>query len=311
MKRFAILPLGVGEYFSRRRYHACFILFLGDSVIAVDCPSPYRRMLANASEKSGFSLDYGDIDDIILTHLHGDHSNGLEGVGFWKYYVEKKRPRLYTSPEALEDLWAKLRGSMSWKRDDKTGEFYRGFSLEDYFDVRVWPMGSTQQLCGGTFQTHLNIHPVPTFGFKVSFDGRVFGYAGDTAFDPQYIEWLSDCDLIVHECSTPPPHTSYESLMTIDPAVRQRMRLIHYSDDFDPAKSIIKPLEEGVLVEIEKTVDRTPAAPPSAKAALDGAASALEKSRAASSTARRKIGAAVKPKVPPSWGEPGGGSARS
>jgi ribonuclease BN (tRNA processing enzyme) len=252
MTRFAILPLGVGEYFTRKYYNTNFALFLGDKLVQIDCPEPFRRMLGEAGEKAGMSLDLGDVDDVILTHLHGDHCNGLEGLALWKHYVEKKRARLYTSPQVMVDLWAKLRGSMSWTRDEKTGEFYRANTLEDYFDVAEWPIGSTQELYGATIRTHLNRHPVPTFGLRVDFDGRSIGYSGDTTFDPKIIEGLADCDLIVHECNHAPPHTAYEDLMTVDPAIRARMRIVHFGDDFDLSTSAIRPMAQGELIEIPR-----------------------------------------------------------
>jgi len=249
MTRFAVLPLGVGEFFARRLYNCCFTLFLGDKIVQVDCPEPFRRMLSEASTAVGMELDYRDIEDLIVTHLHGDHSNGIEGLGLWNYYKEQKRVRLYTSPEVLEDLWPKLQGSMSWKRD-ANGVLTRVHKLEDYFAPTSWPMGSTQKLYGATFETHSNNHPIATFGFKVRFEGRSLGYSCDTAFDLEYIKWLSDCDLIIHECNLPPAHTAYEELMTVDASIRAKMRLTHIADDFDEANSAIKPLKQGELLDV-------------------------------------------------------------
>ena len=40
-------------------------------------------------------------------------------------------------------------------------------------------------------------------------------------------------------------HTPYDRLAALPAALRSRMRLIHYSDDFDLDASVIEPLRQG------------------------------------------------------------------
>jgi len=91
-----ILVLGVGDFFSRRYFSTCFIVLYDNRRLVVECPSPFRRMLYEASRKSGVNLDLSDINDVLVTHVHGDHSNGLESLGFFKQYIHKQCPTLYT-----------------------------------------------------------------------------------------------------------------------------------------------------------------------------------------------------------------------
>jgi ribonuclease BN (tRNA processing enzyme) len=252
MKPFAVLPLGMGEFFSRKYYNSNLLLRLGDRLVQVDCPAPYRRMLGEATAGMGVgggALDYGDIDDVIITHLHGDHSNGLEGLLLWRFYKERKKTRIHTSPEVIEDLWNKLRGSMSWATDAQ-GRLFRGMALEDYAEVVEWPAGSRQELAGAVFETRRTDHSVPTFGFRVSFEGRSFGYSCDTRYNEDYVRWLGECDFVIHECNAAPPHTQYEQLLGVDPAIRAKMALIHVGDEFDVAGSAIRVVEQGRWIEI-------------------------------------------------------------
>ena len=50
--------------------------------------------------------------------------------------------------------------------------------------------------------------------------------------------------LIVHETNYG-VHTPYEKLAALPARVRQKMRLIHYPDDFDVAASSLEVLEQG------------------------------------------------------------------
>jgi ribonuclease BN (tRNA processing enzyme) len=89
------------------------------------------------------------------------------------------------------------------------------------------------------------VHNIPTVAVRVRAAGRTLGYSADTAFDPGLVDWLADADLIVHEASGGFMHTPYESLAALPEALRRKMRLIHYPDDFDRAGASIEVLREG------------------------------------------------------------------
>jgi ribonuclease BN (tRNA processing enzyme) len=96
-------------------------------------------------------------------------------------------------------------------------------------------------------------HPVPTTAFRITACGRVLGLSADTAFDPALIDWFASADLIVHEVTTFPSsevHTPYLNLAALPAAIRSKMRLNHYSDDFDLDASTIEPLHEGRFYEV-------------------------------------------------------------
>jgi ribonuclease BN (tRNA processing enzyme) len=77
-----ILPLGVGSAFSSRYYGTSCVIQGPGGHILLDCPDPIRKVIREATERSGWSVRAEDLSEVILTHLHGDHSNGLEALGF-------------------------------------------------------------------------------------------------------------------------------------------------------------------------------------------------------------------------------------
>src|SRR2546425_1166183 len=84
---------------------------------------------------------------------------------------------------------------------------------------------------------------------RVRAGGRALGVSADTAFDPGLIAWLAEADLVVHETNHG-VHTPYAKLAALPAALRARMRLVHYPDDFDAAGSVIEPLRQGARYEV-------------------------------------------------------------
>ena len=68
-------------------------------------PTSTARVLAAAGRRSGRELTLSAIDHVLITHVHGDHMNGLEGVAFYKHFVDGRRLGLVTSPEVRDVIW--------------------------------------------------------------------------------------------------------------------------------------------------------------------------------------------------------------
>lgn len=243
MSNFEVVVLGVGDAFSERHRPTALLLVCDGFHLAIDCPDMYRGVLRAVSDRSDQALALSDIDHVLITHVHGDHMNGLEGVAFYKHFVEGKRLQLITSPEVRDSIWdERLRSSMGTLLD---GQQLREVTFESYFEqiTLSWTDGITV----GPFriQARRTIHHVPTSALFVEAAGRTLGYSCDTAFDPELIEFLKPADLIIHETNLSPAHTPYSALAALPAPLRARMRLIHYPDEFDITSSEIIALREG------------------------------------------------------------------
>jgi ribonuclease BN (tRNA processing enzyme) len=246
MSEFELVVLGVGDTFSEKHHSTAILLICDGFQLAIDCPDMYRAVLRDASKRSGRPLPFSDIDHVLITHVHGDHVNGLEGVGFYKFFVEQKRLKVVTSPEVRSTLWdERLKASMStlWN-----GNEFRSMDFDTYFEHV--PLSWTSSIEVGPFKIRARrtIHHVPTSALLVEAAGRKLGWSSDTAFDPELIEFLSAADLIIHETNLGPAHTPYASLAALPAELRARMRLIHYPDGFDTASSNITALREGEIL---------------------------------------------------------------
>jgi len=246
MARFEVIVLGVGDTFSEKHHCTALLLVCDGFHLAIDCPDMYRAVLRAASAGAGRPLPLAEIDHVLITHVHGDHMNGLEGVAFYKHFAEGKPVQLVTSPEVRAALWdQRLQASMStlWN-----GTQLQQMTFESYF--QHLPLPWTSQITVGPFRitARRTIHHVPTSALLVEAAGRTLGYSADTAFDPDLIAFLSPADLIIHETNLGPAHTPYPSLAALPADLRARMRLIHYPDMFDTASSCIRALREGEVL---------------------------------------------------------------
>jgi ribonuclease BN (tRNA processing enzyme) len=243
-----ILPLGVGEAFTARYYTACVAVGFGDAWMLVDCPHPIRKMLREATDAAGLTLDLGGVLGVALTHLHADHASGLEDYGYYAYFVLGRRARLLAHPDVSARLWDNLLAAGMGEWQGEPGQPPEPKRFDDFFELT--PLGGKTPARLGPFsiECRTTLHSVPTTAFRIRAGGRLIGFSADTAFDPSLIAWLDPCDLIVHEATTFPTssvHTPYDALAALPAPLRARMRLIHYPDDFDRDASAIEALRQG------------------------------------------------------------------
>ncbi|MEL6340361.1 MAG: MBL fold metallo-hydrolase [Myxococcota bacterium] len=238
-----IQTLGVGDAFSELYCSTSFVLQCQDYRLAIDCPDRYRGVLKSLRDNVGSEHHLDDIDDFLITHVHGDHMNGLEAVAFYKRFVQRKRLRLYAAPEVRASLWdERLKGSMATLWD---GERLNTMSFDDYFDFTSLRWESSTTVGPFSVRIRRTKHHVPTSALLIEADGVRLGYSSDTAFDPALIDFLKDADLIIHETNLGPSHTDLTRLLALPEAVRDKLRLVHYPDSFDPERSPILALREG------------------------------------------------------------------
>ncbi len=244
---FEVIALGVGDTFSEKHHTSALLLSCDGFQLAIDCPDLYRGALKSAAERSGRPLSLDDLDHVLITHVHGDHMNGLEGVAFYKRFAQGRRIQLVCSEEVREVIWAeRLKASMGALWD---GQRFTALGFDDYFVHS--PLSWTEERTVGPFhiRARRTQHHVPTSALLIRAAGRTLGYSSDTAFDPELLTFLDPADLIIHETNFGPAHTPYEALAALPAPLRARMRLIHYPDSFDIEASVIRALREGELLQ--------------------------------------------------------------
>lgn len=250
-----LYALGVGDTFTEKHVTHSLLVEADGFRLAIDCPDSYRRVLRAARDVAGpahaASLDLFQIHDVLVTHVHGDHMNGLEGAAYFKFFAQKQKLRLHTIRPVRDAIWdGRLVASMGRLMTSKDPEAFRDLAFEDYFDWSEVGVDRTTTIGPFTVHARMTKHHVPTSALVLEHGGKSIGISSDTGFDPSLIKFLADADLVVHETNYGPAHTAYADLLTLDDALKAKMRLIHYPDEFDVDGSAIRCLREGDVVDV-------------------------------------------------------------
>jgi len=197
--------------------------------LLIDCGSDVRWSL------HAVGLSYKDIDAVYISHLHADHTGGLEWLAFTRYFDKTcTKPTLYISENQAHTLWNKvLAGGLS-SVEGKISD------LSTYFHVKTIPENSYFTWSGVEFKIVQTMHVVsgftivPCFGLLFTVNDKSIFITTDTQFAPhQLLDFYAMADIIFHDCETTKfksrVHAHYEELISLDPSLKKKIWLYHYN----------------------------------------------------------------------------------
>lgn len=216
-----ILVLGSGNAFSKKNFNQSFLLEENGRKMMLDYGRTVPEALAHAKIK------VTDIDDVYVSHLHGDHVGGLEDLAFSRYdwgarpqnfkdgagYLanieggvgknHNYAPRLIANEKLLVELWDKtLRGGLeSMEGFDATiGTFFEPIPIHSnkVFKWEGWDMQLVQQVHIMTGNVISN-----TYGVLMSQEGhKTVYFTTDSQYcSPRQIEiFYKKADIVFQDC---------------------------------------------------------------------------------------------------------------
>lgn len=180
--------------------------------------------------------DYGSLDAIVLSHLHGDHvldlvplSNALQFSG----RSAERRPRLVGPPGARGRLKAFV--ASLWGSEDGLGDAFEQDEYDPADTLRLGPL--TLRFCEVP-------HFVTTFAVELREDGGGrFTFGADCGPSAQLVEFARGTELLMLEATlgaADPPAGDFRGHMTAAEAgalaraaCARRLVLTHFSDELD------------------------------------------------------------------------------
>ncbi len=227
-----LIFLGSGSAFTVNsgNYHSNMLLVDdSDCKLLIDCGSDVRLSLAE------LGMNYKDIHDVYVSHLHADHAGGLEWLGFTTYFDPScHRPNLYIHHSLQVPLWDKvLSGGMTSIQGSIA-------DLSTYFKVHLINDNEPFKWNKLSLQTVQTVHVMngfkilPSYGLIFTANGTKVFITTDTQFAPtQICDFYEWADLIFQDCETTKiasgVHASYSELLSLSPEIRNKMWLYHYN----------------------------------------------------------------------------------
>jgi ribonuclease BN (tRNA processing enzyme) len=187
----ALRFLGSGDAFgSGGRFQTCMHLSGAGGAVLIDCGASSLI----AMKRDG--VDPGDVDVVLLTHLHGDHFGGVPFLILDAQFARRARPLVIAGPP---DVRARVEAAMEMLFPGSTA-VQRKFEVEfiELAERRAARVGSA------TVTAFPVIHAsgAPPYALRVDYGGRVIAYSGDTEWAESLIEAARGADLFVCEAYT-------------------------------------------------------------------------------------------------------------
>lgn len=192
-----------------------FLLRDSDANILIDCGAGVMGKLQKY-------CNIGELDAIVLSHLHSDHCSDMLVL---RYAVQAKL-NLKTMSNPLEVY------------TPETPEvYYNELNIKGVFNLHNIKNEMQIEIKGFKFTFYRTVHPVECYGMRVEKDGKVFAYSSDSTYTENIIKLADRADLFLCEANTTenmkkkssPPHLSVREACDIAQKARvKKLLLTHF-----------------------------------------------------------------------------------
>jgi ribonuclease BN (tRNA processing enzyme) len=242
--------VGCGDAFgSGGRFNTCFYLETAKGTLLVDCGASSLTALKTRG------LDHGNVDGVVLSHLHGDHFGGLPFLLLDAQFLgRRERPLVIAGPPGTR---ARL--------DAANETFFPGAGRNKWrfgWEVMEIPLDTPTDVLGHSLTTTEVVHysGAPSTALRLSDGEKLFAYSGDTEWTEALLRVADGADLFVVECygysGRITGHLTWEVLKSRLPDLRaRRMMLTHMNPAMlarvDEARAAgVEVAQDGAVVEI-------------------------------------------------------------
>jgi ribonuclease Z len=200
--------LGTGVGIPQPKRSQSSLVIQNEMPLLFDCGAGTLLRLSEAG------INIGDIDTIILSHLHLDHTLDLMALANARHLLQLKGLEVY-GPSGT-NLWVQtIRNAYPYleKMQIQVQELYP----KDSFFLK-----------GLMITTEETIHSVPALCFRIESNHKAVVYSGDTEPSLRIAKMAEGADLLIHECSFPEPFkvTNHTTPVKLGSLIRDVDRVI-------------------------------------------------------------------------------------
>jgi len=223
--------LGSGDAFgSGGRFQTCIHVESGASQLLLDCGASSLIAMRR------FGVDPQAIDTVILSHLHGDHFGGVPLLVLDGQFKRRTRPLLVAGPPGVEK---RVREAMEM--------FFPGSTrIERKFETRFVELADRVAVEAGP--VHVTGYEVshasgaPPFALRITGEGKVVTYSGDTEWTESLVDAARGADLFIAEA------------LSYDKRIRYHLdlaTLLQHRSRLDCRRLIVTHMGEDVLARLD------------------------------------------------------------
>lgn len=168
-----------GSHPGNGRACSSYLISAGDHHVLLDCGNGSVANLLDA-------VDPADIDGVIISHLHPDHFVDLYGLHYALKFHERGAKKVDVfAPAGAEDLLVSI------LLGDSADSFRR------HLPVHVVAAGEQFEI--GPFHVELFAahHPIETLASRVTVNGRIIAFSGDSGVSEEIVACAMDADLFI------------------------------------------------------------------------------------------------------------------
>jgi ribonuclease Z len=203
---------------SFERYGPSILVEAGDQRILVD---PSWGLRERIMQVGSFPL-LADIDHVLISHLHFDHTIGFTDLWLSGWLYGRRVPLTVQGPEGTVDMMKHFREAYGWDIDFRilVGVPSEGVQI-NATDVAPGVIYEHDGLKVTAFEVeHLPIdletrEPLDlwgtAFGFRFDYRGHSLVLSGDTRPSDNLVEHSRGVDVLVHEAQYPSPNATEEA----------------------------------------------------------------------------------------------------
>ena len=250
----SVFFIGVGSAFSKINNQTNFIIIKGDDHVVVDCGTKTPQAIFDMGCSSM------DINKWIITHSHADHIGGLEEVILMNKFVKGVKTDIILSGEYKRMLWNySLKGGSGFNSRGKDGKFVdMGFYINSIFPrkIKKYKRDTYKYNIGNINVKLIRTKHIPdnaknwkesVWSIGVLIDEKIL-FTCDMRYDKDFIDFCEknwNIEYIFHDCQFFPGgvHASLSDLKQLPLAIRKKMFLVHYGDNYKN----FKPEDDGFI----------------------------------------------------------------
>lgn len=156
-----------------------FLLQDNETNILIDCGNGVLSRLQSYCKIE-------DLDAIILSHLHSDHSSDMFVL---RYAMQAKL--IHKTIEKPMEVYTP-------KNPENT---YNDLNFNGVFSLHTITEGMQLEIKGFKFSFYETVHPVECYGMRIEKQGKVFAYSADTIYCENIIKLANNANLFLCEAN--------------------------------------------------------------------------------------------------------------